>query len=219
MRILNFFSRILKGGETSKGQEMLAEEMLEEEMLNLFEIATVTASWVQTQIKDHDFGNGRHDKVLRNINPKIGEKNLFTFNDLNYETELNIELYETDQYQEILELVIQHRQEVGIKEDPQPLRHGKILCFIMGVSTHDGAPVAESHGFVDTYDIPPIDTWMMIKRNFLSPRQDILFCWIPNQAVPIMQDAIDVEILGSYDWLEDVKPELFEALKSKERLK
>jgi len=56
-------------------------------------------------------------------------------------------------------------------------------------------------GFVDDSDIPPIDTWFYVTKKYL-------YCWIPTLFLDKMQDAIDVEILNSYEWLEKVDPAL-----------
>lgn len=89
---------------------------------------------------------------------------------------------------------------------------GRILVFDIDITTYDGAPVASSQGFVDEADIPPIDTWFYITKKHL-------YCWIPMMFIPVMQDAIDVEMFGSYKWLdmnkqihEEVKHRLTQAL-------
>lgn len=74
---------------------------------------------------------------------------------------------------------------------------GRILVFKIDITTYDGAPVANSEGFVDEADIPPIDTWFYITKEYL-------YCWIPDMFISVMQDAIDVEIFGSYEWLQDI---------------
>jgi len=88
---------------------------------------------------------------------------------------------------------------------------GRILQFEIDITTHDGAPVFESHGFVDESDIPPIDTWFYITTRHL-------YCWIPTLFIDKMQGAIDVEICGSYHWLGEIKPELSQEILNKLRL-
>ena len=75
---------------------------------------------------------------------------------------------------------------------------GRILQFEIDVTTHDGAPFAED-GFVDESDIPPIDTWFYVTDKYL-------YCWIPTLFIDVMQRAIDVEIMGSYTWLDGAIP-------------
>jgi hypothetical protein len=79
---------------------------------------------------------------------------------------------------------------------------GQILEFEIDVTTYDGAPCTATDGFIDESDIPPIDTWFYITTTKL-------YCWIPNFFVRKMQDAIEVEILGSYNWIKDSKPVLY----------
>jgi hypothetical protein len=78
---------------------------------------------------------------------------------------------------------------------------GQILEFDIDITTHDGAPCAESEGFVDESDIPPMDTWFYLTRTKL-------YCWIPKIFIDKMQAAIDVEILESYRWVKDSNPSL-----------
>jgi hypothetical protein len=87
---------------------------------------------------------------------------------------------------------------------------GQILEFDIDLTTHDGAPCAESDGFVDESDIPPIDTWFYLTKTKL-------YCWIPNLFVEKMQGAIDVEIFDSYRWIKDSNP--FLQLQTVDRLK
>ncbi|MGX7687823.1 hypothetical protein ACWA1C_11710 [Flectobacillus roseus] len=78
---------------------------------------------------------------------------------------------------------------------------GQILEFDIDLTTHDGAPCAESDGFVDESDIPPIDTWFYLTKTKL-------YCWIPTIFIEKMQGAIDVEIFDSYRWIKDSNPSL-----------
>lgn len=77
---------------------------------------------------------------------------------------------------------------------------GRILRFEIDQTVYDGAPASEL-GFVDEADIPPIDTWFYITKKYL-------YCWIPALFIDKMQDAMDVEMLGSYAWLDMINPEL-----------
>ena len=87
---------------------------------------------------------------------------------------------------------------------------GQILEFDIDLTTHDGAPCAESEGFVDESDIPPIDTWFYLTKTKL-------YCWIPKLFIEKMQGAIDVEIFDSYRWIKDSNPSL--QIQTADRLK
>jgi hypothetical protein len=78
-------------------------------------------------------------------------------------------------------------------------KFGRILKFENNTTTYDGAAVVESEGFVDNGDCPPIDTWFYITKSHL-------YCWIPAIFLEQMQNAIEVEPLGSYSWLDEENP-------------
>lgn len=86
---------------------------------------------------------------------------------------------------------------------------GEILEFNIDVTTYDHASCIDTHGFIDESDIPPIDTWFYITNTKL-------YCWIPDFFIQKMQDAIAVEILGSYNWIKDSNSVLY--LQTIERL-
>jgi hypothetical protein len=137
-----------------------------------------------------------YSRVLRTVNPVSKGRPLYSW-------------YSPDEpwiatplifnYPDILDQVMNLRNDTSSIESP--LAKGKILAFEIDITTHDGAPVAATSGFVDESDIPPIDTWFFVTDKYL-------YCWIPALFIGIMQDAIEVEIFGSYNWLEDVKPDL-----------
>jgi hypothetical protein len=85
------------------------------------------------------------------------------------------------------------------------------------MSTHDGAPIAESKNFVDEADVPPIDTWFYLKRKYSHSEhlcRQSLFCWIPKKFEEVMQQAIDVEILDSYRWFDENNKDIYELIKN-----
>ncbi len=178
------------------------------EIDELLELIKLTCNWTEKLVEGYDFSGFKHDRILRKTNPIINGKKLFEFNDLSNETELTTELYEYHQYEKILNIIIPNRRTQELKEIKDPMAYGSIICFVIGVTTHDGAPVAETHGFLDNYDIPPIDTWIALKQKKKSSSENLLLCWIPNKAKQIMQNGIDVEILGSYYWLYELEPKL-----------
>lgn len=102
-------------------------------------------------------------------------------------------------YFKVLSLAMEHRTDTELIESA--VEKGKILAFEIDITTCDGAPIEVSEGFVDDFDIPPIDTWFFVTKKYL-------YCWIPTLFIGKMQDAINVEILGSYQWLEDTAPNL-----------
>lgn len=79
------------------------------------------------------------------------------------------------------------------------LLKGKIVAHEICASLIDGGCEAVSNGYVDIYDLPPIDTWIYLTYpgEMVNP---ILYCWVPNPFVPTMQHAIDVSITDLFEW-------------------
>ncbi|MBN9386362.1 MAG: hypothetical protein J0H74_36730 [Chitinophagaceae bacterium] len=149
-----------------------------------------TVGWTESiiiAIKDID--NIDHSRVLRTTNPLYEGKSFYTFDEASIAMPPNIPF----NYEDVLSEAMSTRPASTLSlEDICDL--GKILRFQIDITTLDGAPCAEN-GFVDSSDIPPIDTWFCIARPYL-------YCWIPRLFIDKMQDVIDVEILGSYEWIE-----------------
>lgn len=160
--------------------------------------------------------------ILRQTNPVIYGSPLYDFQDLATDGPKwsnDIFNQHTVDYPEMLRLAIQARPAVYASIPPDFPSQGRILTFETDITTICGGPVAESKGFVDIYDIPPIDTWFYLKNNYVHKSEGkdrectlSLFCWIPKACEPLMQSAIDVEILDSYRWLDENDRELYEKL-------
>ncbi len=89
---------------------------------------------------------------------------------------------------------LQIKQEVvkGITDTPHK---GKVLVCSYTEAIPDGASEAESEGFIDELDLPPVDTWICL-------RNSKLYAWIPEQYCNLVQEAIDVNALDIL-WWED----------------
>lgn len=188
-----------------------------EDISTICPILSRTINWVESLITNHNFKTSDNSKVLRKSNPIYKGKSLYEFHNTTVapdwdsefmSVELNNDLYTHKDYKTTLEIGLKLRKDT-IQVQFDNLREiGRILCFQTGQSTHDYAPVIVSYGFVDTFDIPPIDTWMFLKEEFDTMDTSTLFCWIPNSAEKLMQETIDCEILDSYFWLDEKYPEI-----------
>lgn len=86
---------------------------------------------------------------------------------------------------------------------------GEILVSEFEQSVTDGAPEAESYGFLDIYDCPPIDTWFYeVERSGCR----IFFAWIPRPFVPSASEAIAVSCVDNIKWFEDWSPSEYLAM-------
>jgi len=171
---------------------------------SFYENLRKTISWTQVIIGTiKDPARIDYLRVFRTINPVYEGRPFYIFNDNTISASVP---YFPFNYNTILQ------EALAIRPDSRfPIANlsnlGKILRFEIDVTTHDGAPAAEL-GFVDESDIPPIDTWFYVSKKYL-------YCWIPILFINKMQDAIDVEILGSYEWLEKLAPALNHEIEEK----
>lgn len=158
--------------------------------------------WTGQLSEYFDFENGNYETVFRKTNPVIRGLPLYNFD--KSEMEWNHDNYDRELYRELLKIVTSTRAshtEVDLRNLDAL---GRILSFETCVSTHDGASLEATHGFIDIGDVPPIDTWFFLKDNYThnhSTCKQALFCWIPKPFEVMMQSAIDVEMLASYQWL------------------
>lgn len=109
-------------------------------------------------------------------------------------------------YQAVLNGVLPFREVMAF--DCKASELGRVLEFQIDISTRDGAPEVQSEGFVDGSDIPPIDTWFYVTKTYL-------YCWIPRLFISKTQEAMDVEILDSYRWIKDSRPELQQRIEAR----
>jgi hypothetical protein len=158
-----------------------------------------TIIWTEKIIKNIDVNSDiDYSNVLRTTNPNYNGIPFYTLESTQFNWPSTPEL--CFDYNLVLGAALQLRQG-GMLSNKNITEIGKIIRFQIDITTHDGAPCAESYGFIDESDIPPIDTWFFLTANYL-------FCWIPKMFIEKMQNAIDVEILDSYGWLEEINPRL-----------
>ncbi|GAB3636954.1 hypothetical protein GCM10027422_25440 [Hymenobacter arcticus] len=143
--------------------------------------------------------------IFRQINPVIYGQPLYTYNENGISW--SVDDYGPDKFEQALQQSIKQREEV-IKQNVtfsnfQGL--GRILYFETQITTCDGAAEFQTNGFIDGSDALPIDTWFYLDHDIRRQDRRVpnLFCWIPKQFELIMEEAISVEIFGSYHWLDE----------------
>ncbi|MDE2420964.1 MAG: hypothetical protein KGO49_07285 [Gammaproteobacteria bacterium] len=77
--------------------------------------------------------------------------------------------------------------------------HGKILVFYPELSLNDGLMCIASGGFIDENDCPPWATWFYYSLG--TDDGSILYCWIPEAFIGIVNNAIDVDPYSCLRWL------------------
>jgi len=196
--IINYFKRRVANQNPYRDYSYLYNTdntFTEEFFLNLIKTINWTESII-SQIGDKrqiNFG-----AVLRATNPCYEGRPFYRYEDTWFRCAATPAI--SFNYKTVLEDALKKRQvEVLLLGNAHLL--GQVLEFDIDLTTHDGAPCAESGGFVDESDILPIDTWFYLTKTHL-------YCWIPNLFIEQMQRAIDVEIFDSYRWVKDSNPSL-----------
>jgi hypothetical protein len=194
------------------GKKQLTFEIkfTEEEVTLMIDNLRQAIYWTNALAQHFDYEEGNYGTVFRQTNPEISGTKLYKIEG-NYTT-WEIDDYSTSNYEKVLKLLIEERGEKSNKNQPLDIdKNGRIIVFLTQVTTHDGAPISESEGFVDEGDIPPLDTWFFLKDKFYRNENELcdlaLFCWIPKKFESKIQAAIDVEIMDSYDWLDELYPD------------
>jgi len=167
-----------------------------------------TINWTEKIVaRIEDKSKINYSTILRQTNPDYEGKPFYSYDETYYSFAATPEI--NFNYLTVLTEALKVRNEDEITfSDFSEL--GQIIEFEIDLTTHDGAPCAETDGFVDESDIPPIDTWFYLTKKYL-------YCWIPNLFIDKMQGAINVELFDSYHWLKDSKPNL--QLQTIDRLK
>lgn len=204
--IKSFFS-----SEDNTGRNNWKESELSDFRHNLEQVI----AWTDELSTNFDFADGEYGLVFRKTNPEFDNKKLYAF-DGDYAT-WTIDDYSFENYDLLLNLALKQRPKTKPIDLKQIDNLGRILSFQTCVTTHDGAPIAESRCFLDEGDVPPIDTWFYLKRNYFHSDYDCdqtLFCWIPKRFEAVMQQGIDVEILDSYRWFDENDNSIYRRIKN-----
>ncbi len=176
----------------------VTDESTEETITDdFFQKLVKTINWTEALIKDlPESGDINYSTVLRETNPFYNGKPFYRFENTLYGYPATPGI--PFQYQDVLDKAMAIRANVNWAPcDIHTL--GQIIRFEIDLTTHDGASCNESEGFVDESDVPPLDTWFYFTKSSL-------YCWIPSMFIERMQSAIDVEIMGSYNWIRDDDP-------------
>ncbi|GGH78022.1 hypothetical protein GCM10011379_45250 [Filimonas zeae] len=158
-----------------------------------------TINWTEKIIKGLDTEEKiNYSRVLRSVNPDYEGVPFYRYDEAlsSYASTPGLSF----DYLKVLDKALKPREDSSfVYRDINLL--GQILEFYIDVTTHDGAPAAETDGFIDESDIPPIDTWFYLTRTKL-------YCWIPKMFIRTIENACEVEILDSYRWVKDEYPAL-----------
>ncbi len=151
-------------------------------------------------------------EVLRSCNPVIDGQHLFAYEKLSYDNTITAVKWNVDPlikdclYQHIFEIQMHNKENTCSVTEKQVVK-GKILIAELDSTVIDGASELESKGFIDSNDAPPLDTWFyLIKYGRVGK---LMFAWIPDKFVELTTNAIMVNCIDCFNWMDDLIPNSF----------
>jgi len=146
--------------------------------------------------------------ALRSINPIINDKKLFEFeySDDPFKRKQTLLKWTThplfeNLVPELLDQQLLFKSGIVSGLDDVEKIKGRILIADFDETVVDGASEAYSEGFIDVYDLPPIDTWFYLNRNPGGWRR--IYAWIPAQFEHLAEEAIAVNCVDCLHWLQE----------------
>ena len=159
-------------------------------------------AWTNKLSENFDYENGFYGTVFRQTNPIIKGQLLYQF-DFDYAT-WNIDDLQLSNYYDALDQVLAQREELQPTYFDDLSKLGRILCFPIGFTTHDGMMIAESQCFFDESDVPPIDTWFYLERSTTINVEGVLYCWIPKAFESVVEQGMKSDFMQCCKWLNDL---------------
>ena len=152
-------------------------------------------------------------KVFRTYNPVLNDQLLFTFKveHFNFDIEPNLDyctltnwIIDPIENRSIIDDLfvkqLDFKKQALSNKKFDKIPSGKILVSQIDLTVVDGVSEAHSLGFIDKYDMPPIDTWFYITQ---TKESRLLFAWIPDGFVNYVNKAIAVNCVDCINWFEE----------------
>lgn len=170
----------------------------------------LTQIYCEQQLLNHEKNPA---SILRSINPTYNGKPIFEFDkQMLANQECDVTQWQFDSFLEksainnLFEKQLIHKNQIINPIDTNRSFEGAILVAEIDANVADGASEWASNGFIDVFDTPPIDTWFY-KTQLLGEREErFLFAWVPQQFVPLVQEAIHVNCMDCLHWFDDLYP-------------
>lgn len=141
-------------------------------------------------------------EILRSFNPVyMGGQRIFSFK--HCRTQWLVDpIYDKcgNLYLELFELQLKNKKETIGQLDIIEQFNGKILVAEIDSVITDEIAEDETRGFFDENYCPPIDTWFYLGQGDMSR---VLFAWIPDKFVQVVEGGKEVNMLGNFYWLDD----------------
>jgi len=164
----------------------------------------LTQAYCELQLKN---GDSNPTTALRTFNPVYNGHELFSYKrgnsfGVSFTTmKWNVDpIYNGLIYNELFEIQLIHKKDTVEMPSSGIEFNGRILVAEIDYVISDGVSEDESEGFIDYNDCPPIDTWFYMAAN---ENKRILFAWIPQKFVPLVQKGWEVNMLETFLWYEN----------------
>ncbi|MFZ9847001.1 MAG: hypothetical protein ACO3EE_02475 [Flavobacteriales bacterium] len=143
--------------------------------------------------------------VFRTINFKIAGKNIYEIilkDGGDSYVSWNIDPLRFDNFYKIaFDESIRIKKSIAASNHLKP-EFGKILVAEVHQTVCDGASSVECENFIDDNDCPAIDTWFYYCS--VPKVGDILFAWVPQKYVAMVDNAIAVNCVDILYWLNEL---------------
>jgi len=168
----------------------------------------LTQRYCSLQLNDRQ--NRPDASALRSFNPMYGSQPLFQYETIELSTKFlhanwqfdPIESKNIESFSQLYQQQLEHKRQYLINTSFEGPFIGRILIAHIDETLLDGASEDVSNGFIDMFDIPPIDSWFYLENNPKHLDRRILYAWIPEQFVEATQVAIDVNCVECFNWME-----------------
>lgn len=156
-------------------------------------------AWTALLMKEETSGQWNNRTLFRKTNPLIDGVPAFRLEEGG--VTWNVDICNADKVLSVLFNALLSRPQVSPATWQEMKTMGKIIAHEIQTTVADGGSEAASDGYVDVYDLPPVDTWIWLSGG-PDGSNPILYCWVPNPFVAAMQGAMDVSCMANYEWTD-----------------
>lgn len=154
--------------------------------------------WTGQLMDNRVSGEWDNRTVFRKTNPVIDGVPVFQLNEEG--VAWNVDICEADVVLRVLFNALEPRSGVSPATWEEMKMKGQIVAHEINTTVTDGASEAQSQGYVDVYDLPPVDTWIYLTAGARGTNP-VLYCWVPTPFIAAMQGAMDVSCTDNYEWV------------------
>jgi hypothetical protein len=173
----------------------------------------LTQQYCQDQLDNEQVDNAT---ALRSINPVFNDVNIFTFQIAYFDSSIHTTKWSIDPFETNTDYLINglFEEQLKVKQKlifggTNQIFEGDILVSKIDCTVIDGASEVQSLGFIDTYDIPPIDTWFYLTK---VKEGRLLFSWVPQKFKHDANEGILVNCVDCFNWFKTWYPNVYHSI-------